>query len=149
MRDPTTRVDPKVEAAIEHAVKLLRPFVRKSTLRVRDPPWHRLRKALESVDDGRRRTLDEWEKRLGSVEVSHPRGHPSYGLRRAVILLVLDEITAFGFRRRRNQTNYNDPDKRASGCSIVTTALNRLGVEMSEARLVDLIRPLRRRRRAN
>lgn len=149
MRDPAPRVDPKIEAAIEHAVKLLRPFVRKGTLYVRDPPWHRLWKALESVDDGRRRTLDEWEKRLGSVEgeVSHPRGHPSYGLRRAVILLVLDEITAFGFRRRRNQASHDDPYKPASGCFIVSLALRHLGAGMSEGQVVDLIRSRRRRTR--
>jgi len=36
MRDPAVHVE--VEAAIEHAVKLLRPFVRKGALCVRDPP---------------------------------------------------------------------------------------------------------------
>lgn len=110
MRDPAPRVDLKVEAAIEHAVERFRPFVRKGVW-VRDPPLDRIfqahRKALESLDDGRRRTLGEWKKRLESVpfKVSHPRGHPSHRLRRAIVLLVLDEITAFGFRRRRNQAS--------------------------------------------
>ena len=150
MRDPAPRINPKTEAAIEHAVKLLRPFVEKDSFLVRDPPWDRILEELKSIDDGRRRTIREWEKRAESIaKVSHPRGHPSYSLRRAVILLVLDEIAAFGFRPRRNQANYDDPDKRPSGCSIVSAALKRLGMTMPEARVVDLIRPLRRRRGAN
>jgi len=101
---------------------------------------------MESVDDGRRRSLGEWEKLMEGIKLPQPRGHPSYRfVRRNVLLLVLDEITALGFRRRRNQENYDDPDKRASGCSILSTALRRLGVDMSEAAIVDLTRPLRRR----
>jgi len=147
MRDPVARIDPKTEVAIEHAVKLLKPFVEKDRFWVRDPPWDRILKELKSIDDGHRRTLGEWEMRAESIaKVSHPRGHPSYSLRRAVILLVLDEIAAFGFRPRRNQANYDDPDKRPSGRSIVSAALERLGMTMPEARVVDLIRPLRRRR---
>ena len=104
------------------------------------------------MDDGQRRSLGEWKKRvtqLAPPKVPYPRGHPSYRFRRRVIQLVLDEIAVHGFRRRRNQANYDDPNKRPSGCSIVTTALNRLGVEMSEERLVDLIRLRRNRRGAN
>jgi hypothetical protein len=38
MRDPATTINPEVEAAIEHTMKLLRPFARNGTLRRRDPP---------------------------------------------------------------------------------------------------------------
>jgi hypothetical protein len=146
MRDPAPRVD--VEVAIEHAVKLLRPFVCKGALSVRDPPWDRIFKQMESIDDGQRRNLREWGERASTLPaVRHQRGHPSYGLRRAVILLVLDEITAFGFRRRRNQASHDDPHKPASGCFIVSLALKHLSAGMSEGQVVDLIRPKRRKTR--
>ena len=45
MGDPATCIDPKVEAAIEHAVKLLEPFARKGALRRSDPPWYNILKA--------------------------------------------------------------------------------------------------------
>jgi hypothetical protein len=148
MRDPTTPVDLKTEAAIKHAVERLRRFVGNGRRWPPDPPWEQELKALKSLDDGKRRTLDEWIKLGEGIEVHRPRGHPSYWfVRRQVILLVLDEITALGFRRRRNQANYDDSNKPASGCSIISIALRRLGSGMSEAAVVDLTRPSRRKAR--
>src|SRR5262249_34750683 len=95
-----------VESAIEHAVELLAPFARSGALRRRDPPWvdntNAWVKAIKSLDDGRRRTLAQWEEMSARLpDVPHRRGHPSYLFRRILILLVLDDIVACGFRRRR------------------------------------------------
>ena len=149
MRDPDRRADPNVEAAIELAVTRLRPFLPWKS----DAPLHKILKELETigavVDDGRRHSIGEWRKRFRlapPVKVTGVRGHPSYRFfRRQVILLVLDELTALGFRPRRNQLNYDDHHKRQSGCSIVSAALYRLRHGMPEAAVVDLIRPSRRK----
>jgi hypothetical protein len=145
MRDPRI-VDPEVEAAIEHAVKLLRPFVSKGAFRRRDPPLVNIPNALQSIDDGRRRTCAQWERYLGQFpepKIPHPRGHPAFLFRRAIILLVLDDIVARGFFRTRHPKNYDKSDKRQSACAIVSAALCRLDAGMTEAAVSDLVRPPR------
>lgn len=152
MRDPATRVDPDVEAAIAHAMKLLTPFVNDGAFRHRDPPYDEILKALKafgSMYPGRRR-IDEMKRLFAEQfpEIRHSSGHPAYLFRRAVILLVIDEIKALGFDRRRNQANHDRDDKRASACSIVSRALGRLDVGMTEAAVAELVRPLRPKKRA-
>lgn len=148
MRDPTTRVDPDVEAAIAHAMKLLTPFVNDGVFRhrdpLRDPPWDEILKALKALGSlypGRRR-IGEWRRPFAErfPKIRHSSGHPAYGLRRAVLLLVIDEIKALGFDRRRNTANHDRDDKRASACSIVSRALGRLDVGMTEAAVVERLR---------
>jgi hypothetical protein len=137
-----------VESAIEHAARLLGPFACSCALRRRDPSWidnsDAWFKAIKSLDDGRRHTLVRWEKMAAQLpETPHRRGHPSFLFRRAVILLVLDEIVARGFRRRRR----SEFEKRESACSVVSKALYKLRIGMTEGQIADLIRPPRSRRR--
>jgi hypothetical protein len=131
MRDPATRIDPEFEATIQHAVELLRPFVRSGALRRSDEPINKALRALKSADDGRRRTIAQWEQHLAKHAPKIPSpssGHPSFYFRRLIIHAVLQETVERGFHLRRNQANYGRHDKRASACSIVSTALYRLGV---------------------
>jgi hypothetical protein len=105
MRDPTTSIGPDVEGAIQHAIDMLNPFLPhvRNNVWQRDPPWAKIFAYWKSIDDGQRRTLSGWEEyldRFPKPTLRHPRGHPSFGLRRAVFLLVLDEIVARGFPRR-------------------------------------------------
>ena len=103
------------------------------------------------MDDGRRRTIAQWEQYFEKYlpkEIPPSPGHPPFLFRRQVIRLVLDDITALGFARRRNVASHDDPDKRPSACAIVSKALERLGARMSEAAIVDFCRPLRQKKAA-
>jgi hypothetical protein len=145
MRDPTvTRIDPDVEeAAVAHAVNLLTPFVEMGALWRSDAPihemfghWHAFMQACTALVNGK-------ESELRKLRIRQPARRPSYRFRRAVIIEVIEEVEALGFHRRRNPANHGRDDKRASACAVVSKALYRLGVGMSEGAVVDLVRPLR------
>jgi len=134
MRDPATRFDPQVEAAIEETCQFLEHHMQSEFWKA-DPGGlaGEMGAAIEAVEGS---DLPDWAKTLATwallQQTKKRQGRPKrtyrdHAIQKAAVRLVVRR----GYRPTRN----DQTRPRASASSIIHHALHRLGEKMTEKRI--------------
>ena len=136
MRDPATRIDPEVEAAIEETRKFLERDVSADLWAGdRDPRHGDLLKAIAEIGSS---SLSEKTKLLAGdlfVKAMRKRSKKPTRQWRDVVLWVAAQRLVPRYHLSRNDETFHTE----SATSIVQQALARLGVTMTEKQLKDIV----------
>ncbi len=137
MRDPTTRIDPEVEAAIEEARRFLEPCVSSPSWRADlDRQMITLYDAHIWIDAG---SLPQWVKDCVREPLFRAmlkrKAKPTRRYRNHSIHLAACRLNKYGYHLTRNE----EPRDKESAASIIRKALARLGVRMSEKQINAIV----------
>jgi hypothetical protein len=139
MRDPATRIDPDVEAAVEETRRFLEPYVRSPTWAA-DPDGlaSDMGAALEVIENCE--ALPDWV-RLFAWRAMHPQTKrrskkPTRRFRNMALRMAAARLLARGYDWSRNdETRHVE-----SASSIIHEALKRLGVKkMKEKQVTNIV----------
>jgi hypothetical protein len=140
MRDPATRIDPEVEAAIEETRRFLEEWVRNERWNADPPSWSNphysdIGKARDEIE---RSNLSKKTKLLLDrvlVKELKKRGNkPTRGCRDSILWLAAKRLEPRFLLSRNDATTHSE-----SASSIIKQALDRLGVKMREKQIKDIV----------
>jgi hypothetical protein len=136
MRDPVSRIDP-AEAAIEDTCRFLKGYMQSETWKA-DPDGFAC-DSRAAIDEVKASNLPEWAKTFAVLalfeQTKKRRGKPTRHYRNSALEKAAARLVMRGYKPTRNEATRRD-----SASSIISEALRRLEVNISEKQINAIVR---------